>query len=73
MNATKTRYSAALFSFAGKIMEIPEELVNEEHPLRFKPTFDHYDYLRFFQKEKMKEPISRMEAYCGINFKPSTI
>jgi len=54
-------------------MEIPEELVNEEHPLRFKPAFDHYDYLRFFQKEKMKEPISRMEAYCGINFKPSTI
>lgn len=70
MNATKTRYSAALFSSASKIMEIPEVLVNEEYPLRYKPTFDHYDYLRFFQKEKMKEPISRMEAYCGINFKP---
>ncbi|XP_058749897.1 probable 2-oxoglutarate-dependent dioxygenase AOP1 [Vicia villosa] len=73
MNAKKTRYSTGLFSFGGKMMEIPEEFVNEEHPLRYKPTFDHYDYLRFYEKEKINETSSRIEAYFGIDLKPNTI
>ncbi|CAJ1913710.1 unnamed protein product [Sphenostylis stenocarpa] len=68
MNAKKTRYSMGLFSFSGdKNMQIPDELVNEQHPLLYKPIFDHYDYLRFYDKEKIKEPYSRIKAYCGIS------
>ncbi|XP_014489739.1 2-oxoglutarate-dependent dioxygenase AOP3-like [Vigna radiata var. radiata] len=68
MNATKTRYSMGLFSFNGdKIMQIPDEVVNEQHPLRYKSIFDHYEYLRFYEKEKIKDPYSRIEAYCGIS------
>jgi len=66
MNAKETRYSMGLFSFSGDMMRIPEEFVNEQHPLRYKPIFDHYDYLRFYDKEKIKEPDSRIQAYCGI-------
>ncbi|KAH1258022.1 putative 2-oxoglutarate-dependent dioxygenase AOP1.2 [Glycine max] len=68
MNAKKTRYSMGLFSFGGnKVMRIPEELVNKQHPLRYKPLFDHYEYLRFYDKEKIKEPYSRIQAHCGIS------
>jgi len=57
-----------LFSFSGdKIMQIPDEVVNEQHPLRYKSIFDHYEYLRFYDKEKIKYPYSRIEAYCGIS------
>ncbi|XP_020234465.1 probable 2-oxoglutarate-dependent dioxygenase AOP1 [Cajanus cajan] len=66
MNAKKNRYSTGLFSFSSKMMSIPEEVVNEQHPLRYKPLFDHYEYLRFYQKHKIKEPHSRIQTYCGI-------
>ncbi|ESW34134.1 hypothetical protein PHAVU_001G127500 [Phaseolus vulgaris] len=67
MNATKTRYSMGLFSFSGKILQIPAELVNEQHPLRYKSILDNYEYIRFYEKEKSKDPYSRIEAYCGIS------
>ena len=54
-----------LSSFSSKVVQIPEELVDEQHPLRYKP-FDHYGYLHFFDKEKIQEPDSRLKAYCGI-------
>ncbi|XP_061363004.1 probable 2-oxoglutarate-dependent dioxygenase AOP1 [Gastrolobium bilobum] len=66
MSAKETRYSTGLFSFTGKEMQIPEELVDEQHPLRYKRIFDHYEYLRFYEKEKIKEPETRLEAYCGV-------
>ncbi|KAL2320697.1 hypothetical protein Fmac_029666 [Flemingia macrophylla] len=66
MNAKKNRYTTGLFSFNSKMMRIPEEVVNEQHPLRYKPLFDHYEYLRFYDKEKIKESHARIQAYCGI-------
>ena len=65
MNAKATRYSTGLFSFASKTVQTPEELVDEENPLCFKP-FDHYEFLRFFQKEKITEADARIQAYCGV-------
>jgi len=73
MNAKKTRYSTGLFSFGSKMMEIPKELVNEEHPLHYKPTFDHYDYIRFYAKEKINETSARIEAYFGNDLKHNPI
>ena len=54
-----------LFTFSGKTVQIPEELVDEQHPLRYKP-FDHFEYLRFFDKEKIRESDLRVKAYCGV-------
>ncbi|KAJ1382112.1 Oxoglutarate/iron-dependent dioxygenase [Sesbania bispinosa] len=65
VNSKIDRYSMGLLSYAGKIMEPQEELVDEEHPLRYKP-FDHYGYLRFFLTEEAIKSASRIKAYCGI-------
>ncbi|XP_019427007.1 PREDICTED: probable 2-oxoglutarate-dependent dioxygenase AOP1 [Lupinus angustifolius] len=65
MNAKNTRYSMGLFSFNGKTLQIPEEVVDEQHPLLYKP-FDHFEYLRFFDKEKIRESDLRVKAYCGL-------
>lgn len=65
MNSKVDRYCLGLLSYAGKVMEPEEELVDEEHPLRYKP-FDHYGYLRFFLTEEAVKSASRIKAYCGI-------
>ncbi|KAJ1385191.1 Oxoglutarate/iron-dependent dioxygenase [Sesbania bispinosa] len=65
VNSKIDRYSMGLLSYAGKLMEPQEELVDEEHPLRYKP-FDHYGYLRFFLTEEAIKSASRIKAYCGI-------
>ncbi|CAL0326614.1 unnamed protein product [Lupinus luteus] len=66
MNAKKIRYSMGLFSFIDNMVHIQEELVNEKHPLRYKPIFNHDEYISFYDKEKIKDHNSRIEAYCGI-------
>lgn len=58
------RYSLGLFSFHTDRINIPEELVDEQHPLQFR-SFDHYGLLRYFSTlPSLKEPTAR--AYCGI-------
>ncbi|KAK7244478.1 hypothetical protein RIF29_39301 [Crotalaria pallida] len=66
MNAKQPRYSTGLFTFMDKTVHIPEELVNEQHPLRYKPIFDHYEYTHFADKVKITDHNSRINAYCGI-------
>ncbi|KAK7392966.1 hypothetical protein VNO78_21416 [Psophocarpus tetragonolobus] len=65
INSKTDRYSMGLLSYAAKIMEPQEELVDEEHPLCYKP-FDHYGYLRFFLTEEAIKSNSRIKAFCGI-------
>ncbi|TKY62670.1 2-oxoglutarate-dependent dioxygenase AOP1.2 [Spatholobus suberectus] len=65
MNSKVDRYCLGLLSYAGKVMEPEEELVDEKHPLRYK-RFDHYGYLRFFLTEEAVKSASRIKAYCGI-------
>ncbi|RDX86165.1 putative 2-oxoglutarate-dependent dioxygenase AOP1.2, partial [Mucuna pruriens] len=63
INSKIDRYSMGLLSYATKIIEPQEELVDVEHPLRYKP-FDHYGYLRFFLTEEAIKSDSRIKAYC---------
>ncbi|XP_028795898.1 probable inactive 2-oxoglutarate-dependent dioxygenase AOP2 [Neltuma alba] len=60
----KERCSMGLFSFGSKMVETQEELVDEEHPIRYKP-FDHYDYIRFHLTSKAE---CRIKAFCGIDY-----
>ncbi|KAK3020544.1 hypothetical protein RJ639_047456 [Escallonia herrerae] len=64
MRGTEVKYSVGLFSFMRKIIEVPEELVDEQHPLQFKP-FNHLEFLQYCGEggKKFKNPIN---AYCGI-------
>ena len=68
MTGDEARYSAGLFSFpkAGYIVKAPEELVDQQHPLLFKP-FDYLEFMRFFSSEVgRKAGIAAFKIYCGI-------
>ncbi|XP_030526400.1 2-oxoglutarate-dependent dioxygenase AOP2-like [Rhodamnia argentea] len=65
INGKEDRYSLALFSFNNGTLQVPEELVDDDHPLKYKP-FDHLGLLRFYRTDhgfKSKCPI---KAYCGV-------
>ncbi|KAI9121045.1 hypothetical protein K1719_008078 [Acacia pycnantha] len=62
----RPRYCIGFFSFNGKTMEVPEELVDDHNPLRYKP-FDNFDYLRFCDTSKIKDPAEvRLATFCGV-------
>ncbi|KAL6894508.1 hypothetical protein ACP4OV_008606 [Aristida adscensionis] len=59
-----TRYSAMLFAVPEFKIQAPEELVDDEHPLRFKP---HYmdDFIRFCVSQGAHHQ-DKLKAYCGV-------
>jgi len=67
MRGNEPRYSAGLFSIpkAGHIIKAPEELVDEEHPLLFKP-FNHVEFLRFCYTDAGRKDPFALKTYCGV-------
>ncbi|GFP95370.1 probable 2-oxoglutarate-dependent dioxygenase aop1.2 [Phtheirospermum japonicum] len=65
MEGKEARYSIAQFSFMEKIVQTPRELINDEHPLRYKP-FDHLKFLEFYSKEDNRKLESAIRTYCGV-------
>ncbi|KAF9613007.1 hypothetical protein IFM89_004861 [Coptis chinensis] len=65
MNGGNTRYSMGLFSFSKCIVQTPEELVDEEHPLLVKP-FDHMGLRHFVNTREGPKDESVIKAYCGV-------
>ncbi|PIN09638.1 Iron/ascorbate family oxidoreductase [Handroanthus impetiginosus] len=61
----ETRYTIALFSFLRKMVEVPEELVDDEHPLQFKP-FVHVDLLKFYDTEYGRRSQNILKDFCGV-------
>ncbi|KAJ1385192.1 Oxoglutarate/iron-dependent dioxygenase [Sesbania bispinosa] len=59
------RYSLGLLSYSNKMVQTLEDLVDEEHPIRYKP-FDHYGYVGYRFTEQAVKHTSRIKAYCGI-------
>ncbi|KAK6912129.1 Isopenicillin N synthase-like, Fe(2+) 2OG dioxygenase domain [Dillenia turbinata] len=47
MNGDEVRYSLALFSFSDEMVKVPEELVDDKHPLKFKP-FNRSELLQHY-------------------------
>lgn len=66
--ADEDRYSIGLFSIPkeGIIIEAPEEMVDEEHPLLYKP-FDHHKFIDFVSSNAaaVTSP-NALKDYCGI-------
>ncbi|KAK7267133.1 hypothetical protein RIF29_19797 [Crotalaria pallida] len=60
-----TRYSLGLLSYSCEMVQTSEDLIDDEHPIRYKP-FDHYGYLSFRFTEEAIKSSSRIKAYCGI-------
>lgn len=65
MNGKEARYSTAQFTFMEGMVETPAELVDENHPLQFKP-FHHLEYLDFFSKEENRRLECAIRTYCGV-------
>ncbi|GLU22151.1 hypothetical protein SLE2022_382470 [Rubroshorea leprosula] len=67
MAGDKARYSTGLFSIpkAGYVIKAPEEMVDEEHPLLFKP-FDHIEFMGFYYREAGQRAESALKTYCGV-------
>ncbi|KAK6162598.1 hypothetical protein DH2020_002439 [Rehmannia glutinosa] len=67
MKGDKTRYCLALFSFNHGTTHIPEELVDSEHPLQFKP-FDNFGLIHFYlnRASAVQMTESSAKAYCGV-------
>ncbi|XP_009339601.1 probable 2-oxoglutarate-dependent dioxygenase AOP1 [Pyrus x bretschneideri] len=65
MKENKTRYSLGLFSFKSGIIQVPEELIDEKHPLLYKP-FDHFSFLDFGRTPEARNLLRTIKAYCGV-------
>ncbi|XVE52009.1 hypothetical protein DITRI_Ditri02bG0085900 [Diplodiscus trichospermus] len=65
MEAKKERYSLAFFSFSGETIKTPEELVDEAHPLLFKP-FRNMDLLLLYSLDDVQKYADYFsQAKCG--------
>ncbi|KAM4114058.1 hypothetical protein ACJW30_04G042000 [Castanea mollissima] len=61
-NETRTRSSFGLFTFYDETINVPEELVDEEHPLRYKPL----NILEYLKANVGHGGELSIKAYCGI-------
>lgn len=63
----ETRYSAIFASHPKDdvMVQVPEELVDEEHPLIYKP-FDYLSYVNFRHSEEGIKSDDSLKAYCGV-------
>ncbi|KAL5574597.1 hypothetical protein UlMin_016296 [Ulmus minor] len=64
MKQDKERHSIGLFSFINGVIEVPEGLVDEKHPLQYK-GIDNFEYLLFNKTEGIKSATS-IKAFCGV-------
>ncbi|KAK2978127.1 hypothetical protein RJ640_028681 [Escallonia rubra] len=64
MSNNKERYSYGFFGIPkpGTTVEVPQQLVNKEHPLRYRP-FTFSDYVSFIASHRTDEAL---EFYAGI-------
>lgn len=60
----RDKYSVALFSFVKGVLEVPKELVDDEHPLKFK-AFSNMEFLEYC-REGGQTMAGAIHTYCGI-------
>ncbi|XP_027191486.1 probable 2-oxoglutarate-dependent dioxygenase AOP1 isoform X2 [Cicer arietinum] len=67
MSGNEARYSIALGSIPKEecIIKAPDELVDDEHPLLFKP-YVYDEFLKYFFSEKGQRDQFAMRTYCGV-------
>ncbi|WCJ40643.1 2-oxoglutarate (2OG) and Fe(II)-dependent oxygenase superfamily protein [Euphorbia peplus] len=65
MKGKVDRYSMGLFAFNSGIIEVAKQLVDEEHPLMYKPL-NHLGLLQFYRIDEGYKSPCPLKAYCGI-------
>ncbi|CAH1428071.1 unnamed protein product [Lactuca virosa] len=67
MQGNQERYSLGQFTFIrGLNIQIPQKLIDEDHPPRFK-DFDHYKYLHYLLTSEGMKSECPIKSYCKIN------
>lgn len=68
MGGNRERYSCGLFSIPkeGAMIRVPTELVNTDHPLRYRP-FKFSDYMSYFVSNIRDDAL---EVYAGVWAEP---
>ncbi|KAK6804346.1 hypothetical protein RDI58_002130 [Solanum bulbocastanum] len=66
MKEDKQRYTLALFTFNKGITDIPEELVDETHPIQYRP-FDNFGLACYYLSGASSMTHGTAKPYCGIN------
>uniref|UniRef100_A0A7N2RCN8 Uncharacterized protein n=1 Tax=Quercus lobata TaxID=97700 RepID=A0A7N2RCN8_QUELO len=62
---SETRYSLGLVSYNNKTICVPEESVDQQHPLRYKPlNLNDYAHAHMASIAQRKEV--SIAAYCGV-------
>ncbi|KAG6425971.1 hypothetical protein SASPL_110183 [Salvia splendens] len=66
VSGNETRYTIGLFTVAkkGYVIKTPEELVNEDHPLLYKP-FDYYKFINFTSTDAGRASPDPLKEYYG--------
>ncbi|XP_038693679.1 probable 2-oxoglutarate-dependent dioxygenase AOP1 [Tripterygium wilfordii] len=65
LRTKEARYSLGLFAAINGTIQVPEELQDEEHPLKYK-SFEHFDYFRRVLSEKNMTPKCFLKEYYGV-------
>ena len=60
----KERYSVGLFTFIKGVINVPEELVDEEHPLQYKSIYN-LAYNRFYLTKEARNSVCLIKDFCG--------
>ncbi|PWA73281.1 oxoglutarate/iron-dependent dioxygenase [Artemisia annua] len=66
MHGDKERYSVGIYAFIrDRKIEVPQQLVDEDHPLQYKPFYNCklIDYFNTDEGKKSKYPL---KSFCGI-------
>ncbi|EEF44712.1 probable 2-oxoglutarate-dependent dioxygenase AOP1 [Ricinus communis] len=65
INGKEDRYSMGLFAFNSGIIRVPEELIDKDHPLMYKPL-DHIGLLYFYRTDEGYKSKCPVKAFCGV-------
>lgn len=61
---TKDKYSIGVFSFIRGTLQVPEELIDDENPLKFK-SFSNFEFVEHC-REGGPKMAGAIQTYCGI-------
>ncbi|KAG8388310.1 hypothetical protein BUALT_Bualt02G0112200 [Buddleja alternifolia] len=61
----KERWSIGIFCFIRGILQVPEELLDHENPLKFKP-FSNLEFLQYCKLQGASTNEAAIQTYCGI-------
>ncbi|KAG8388307.1 hypothetical protein BUALT_Bualt02G0111900 [Buddleja alternifolia] len=61
----KERWSIGIFCFIRGILQVPEELLDHENPLKFKP-FSNLEFHQYCNLQGVSTTEPAIQTYCGI-------